>query len=366
MKRFEILDALRAVLALDVAVGHIGMFPLFGSVHQPDATLTLLARGWATLAFGPPAVIAFFIISGFCVHYPFAANGSNCAIGRFYARRYLRILIPVVCVVGLFEVALPKQTVIIGPNSIIWDSTLWSLVCEEIYYAVYPFISRLARCTGWLPLVVAACLPMALIMWSFFPAIDWNDVGILATTFTLFPVWLAGCYLAENLPGRDKTISASQIWTWRFAAWASMWLALVLHFHSEFHQTVTGPFLGLVYYFWLRAELSYYRDRKPAASLVWAGRWSYSLYLVHPLAFALAATFGHLDKALRLDWLVAFAAMLAGSYVFYLAIERPSHRLARRVPLLDVALPRSFGNVADAQTLPVGLKAGLAHPEAQS
>jgi hypothetical protein len=63
LKRLLILDALRCVLAVCVAVGHVGMFPLFGPVGQPNPILDLMARGSRTLVFGPPAVIAFLVIS---------------------------------------------------------------------------------------------------------------------------------------------------------------------------------------------------------------------------------------------------------------------------------------------------------------
>lgn len=335
MKRFEILDALRGILALDVTIGHLGVFPLFGSPHQSDYTLALLARAWNTTVFGPPAVVAFFIISGFCVHFPFAESGQVCAVGRFYARRYLRVLIPVIFVLALFKETLPSQTILLGRDSIIWDSTLWSLVCEEIYYALYPALSRLARITGWRVIIGAACVPMAVVVWWFFPAIDWNGVGIIGTTLTLFPVWLSGCHLAENVVKLNGNHLTWKIWAWRGIAWTTMWLALVLHFHTIFHQTTTGPLIGVVYYFWLRMELSYHVARKLASPLSWMGQWSYSLYLIHPIAIELCIKSGYLDLFAKLDWLAAFGITLLGAYVFYLLVERPSHRLARMIPLLD-------------------------------
>jgi peptidoglycan/LPS O-acetylase OafA/YrhL len=46
-------------------IGHAGAFPLFGPVGQHAGMLDLLARGIRTLVWGPPAVIVFFVISGF-------------------------------------------------------------------------------------------------------------------------------------------------------------------------------------------------------------------------------------------------------------------------------------------------------------
>lgn len=341
MRRFYILDALRGVLALDVAIGHAGMFPLFGSIHQSNTLLALLARGWDTFVFGPPAVIAFFIISGFCIHYPFSDGDSSYAVWRFYARRYLRILIPVACVVAILKAKSPVGTTVFGENSIIWHSTLWSLVCEEIYYAAYPLLARLARTMGWARVIAISCLPMVVIMWWFFPSAEWNDVGIAGTSLTLLPVWLSGCYLAEHSRTLRDVYSSRQIWAWRGSAWLVMWLALVLHFHTNLHQTISGPLVGLAYYYWLRAEICYGRDRMPSKILVWTGQWSYSLYLIHPVVIDGWLTYGGPNPGSRIGWIALLLATLIASYAFYLAVEKPSHKLASRIRLADHAVTSS-------------------------
>jgi peptidoglycan/LPS O-acetylase OafA/YrhL len=67
--------------------------------------------------------------------------------------------------------------------------------------------------------------------------------------------------------------------------------------------------------------------------LVWLGRWSYSLYLVHPIALIVMRRYSpHLFET-RLGWVFGFGAVLLFSYLFYLAVEKPSHALARRVRL---------------------------------
>src|SRR5271168_1795164 len=92
--RFPALDALRSVLALWVTVGHLGIFPLFVVVDRGAGFGHLLTRGWNTLVWGVPAVIGCFVISGFCIHLPFL-QAESMPVGRYYARRYLRILVPV-------------------------------------------------------------------------------------------------------------------------------------------------------------------------------------------------------------------------------------------------------------------------------
>ncbi len=45
------------------------------------------------------------------------------------------------------------------------------------------------------------------------------------------------------------------------------------------------------------------------------------------------------DVLTRSGWLFTVASMLAFAYVFYLVIEAPSHRLAKRVRLSPVKIP---------------------------
>jgi peptidoglycan/LPS O-acetylase OafA/YrhL len=331
-KRFYVLDALRILLALSVAMGHAGVFPFFGPVTHSGAVADIMARGFRTLVFGPPAVIAFFLISGFCIHYPFVSSKSRCPFFRFYARRYIRILTPVLGTVALFKLFFP-ETVIIGPNSILWASTLWSIVCEEIYYALYPFLNRLFPQLGWPIVLTASFAAAAAVIVVGFPATDWQDVGIVGTSVTLFPIWLLGCYLAEQAASLSGSYSATQIWLWRFLAWVTMWLSLVLHFHSPFHQTLTGVFVGVVFYFWLRAEIAYYRDRSPWRFLIWGGGWSYSLYLIHPIVIQVLTQHDASLFDRRVGWIAGMALVLLSAYAFYLIVERPSHNLARKLPL---------------------------------
>jgi peptidoglycan/LPS O-acetylase OafA/YrhL len=332
VKRLFVIDALRCVLALWVAIGHAGTFPLFGPVGQYDGVVDSLARGVRTGVWGPPAVIVFFVISGLCIHYPFVGKSDKFPVMRFYARRYLRIVIPVIFTVATLKILIPR-TVIFGSNSILWHSTLWSIVCEEMYYAVYPFLNRLRLLIGWLYILICAfgvAIPVALF---YLPAQDWQDVGIVNTAIVLFPVWLLGCYLAENLPSSTNRCSTRSIWIWRSSAWLTMWIAEMLHFHGGIHQIQTGLWTGVVFYFWVRAEICYYQNRRPWDLMVWGGRWSYSLYLIHPVVISLCAGYGILASESRQNWIIVMALILAGSYVFYLAIERPSHNIARRIIL---------------------------------
>lgn len=295
--------------------------------------MNLLAKGVGSIFFGPSAVMAFFIISGFCIHYPYSTReGGQVPVRRFYARRYVRILIPVFAVVVLFKLLVPN-TVIFGKESIFWHSTLWSLVCEEIYYFAYPAISRIRWRYGWGMILIPSFVVSALLQIHFRSQPGWNDVGFLYTTIVLLPVWLLGAYLAETTV-TSKTArakSTSEIWAWRAGVWAVSWIAGLLQFHAGIFQTTTSVFTSIFFYYWIRAEVNHSRSVQPYGPLVWAGAWSYSLYLIHPLVVMLLSPYGVFDTFGI--WLVGICLILLASYLFYICVERPSHRLAQRIPL---------------------------------
>jgi len=78
---------------------------------------------------GIGAVIAFFIISGFVIHYPNKNGIPN--LKEFWIRRFVRIVIPL-CII------LPLGLLFDHPEK----AVVWSLFCELIYYAIYPFLAK--------------------------------------------------------------------------------------------------------------------------------------------------------------------------------------------------------------------------------
>jgi peptidoglycan/LPS O-acetylase OafA/YrhL len=329
-RHYAILDALRFVLAFWVAVGHHGMIPLFAGVDSVGFG-HLLARGWNSLAFGQPAVIVFFVISGFCIHLPFVGN-KTLEVGRYYLRRYTRILIPVAAALAVYRVW-NRNLVMWGEHSILWESPLWSLACEEIYYAVYPLLRWARQRLGWrniLPLAFVAGIGTAL---SHLRATGWHEYGPLGTALVLLPVWLLGCLLAEQSETLIGEVTGARIWGWRFVVWMASWATGVLNFKAGLFYPQTMIWFGLLAYYWLRQEIIYSRDREPNRYLVAAGAWSYSLYLVHVQGMEIPRLLKVPNLGSILNWTLVMLSGLLFAYAFYLLIERPSHQLARTIRL---------------------------------
>ncbi len=329
---YAALDALRFALALWVAVGHLGPFPFFGEKHL-EGFERLFVRGVNSLTWGPPAVMGFFVISGFCIHYP-SMSGRKLPVLAFYGRRYVRILIPVAASILLMRL-ISGGVKLWGRDSVLWDSPLWSLLCEEIYYAIYPAVRWVRERTGWTPVLAIATAPEPLYFYSLFCAVlrSWPDIGPIAlTAATLYPVWLLGCVLAEQAGQIPAIDSPKRLWGWRSAAWSAGFIAEMLNFHGHIFLTVTLAPYGVLAYFWIRNEIACHKHHSPPELLCRAGSWSYSLYLIHPVAGLFVLEYLPFARpTTRTGWVVSGVLMLAFSYVFYLLVERPSHRLARRI-----------------------------------
>jgi peptidoglycan/LPS O-acetylase OafA/YrhL len=355
--RYAVLDALRFVLALWVTIGHFETFPLFAGMNEAAPFGRIVLHAWQSIVFGTPAVIVFFVISGFCIHLPYRGE-IKLDIGRFYLRRYTRILIPVAAAVGIYRFV-GQRFVFWGEHSILWQSPLWSLLCEEIYYAAYPLLRRLRRAVSWqyaIPVAFAASVGVAL---THVQALSWHEFGPLGTATILLPVWLLGCLLADEvdtLPAMPAD-ARWRIWVWRFAAWFASWMTEMLHFKAHVPLTQTMAWFGLIAYLWVKHEIAWSKTRAPWSVLAWAGLWSYSLYLVHAQAAGLwywlrAWWLTGINLGPRMNWLAVISSSLVGAYIFYLVVERPSHRLARWIGSSRRAAAIG-GNSANTAVMPV-------------
>jgi len=334
---YPVLDALRFVLAFWVAVGHYEMIPLFGDPSTGTGLWYIFKRGWSTVVFGTPAVLVFFVISGFCIHLPFRGK-AKIDVARYYLRRYTRILIPVAGALVIYRL-LGMHLIFWGEHSVLWQSPLWSLACEEIYYAIYPLLRWSRNRIGWQSLLPASFVLSILIAATHPHALNFHVFGPFGTGMMLLPVWLLGCLLAEQAESLTVTKPFFSIWFWRFLAWLGCWVSEMLHFKLGIPYTQTMVWFGVLAYFWVRQEIAHGKTHLPNRYLVAAGAWSYSLYLMH-------AQGGGLFESLRLpslggipDWCLVMASSLLISYLFYALVERPSHKLARKIKVRGAQNP---------------------------
>ncbi|HLY78853.1 MAG TPA: acyltransferase family protein [Caulobacteraceae bacterium] len=314
------LDTLRFVAALIVALSHGAAFPLRDWLGGGTGWPRLITGAYDVSFDGVAAVIVFFVISGFCIHYA-PATGAPFRILPFWTRRGVRILIPLA---GALALAAALGAAATGALEVV----LWSVYCELIYYALYPLLRLAFRVFGlrWV-LIASSAISAAMLLWgwrepfywSFSPALTW----LLAA-----PAWLLGCLLAERVATGVPVRGLGNVWFWRAAAWAGSAAATAVFFHAPFkvgYPLLLAPF-QLVAFRWVWVEIQHFEHRPASRLLEWCGQWSYSLYLVHNIAIAMTPL---APDRLVLSWALRVAVVLAGALIFYAAVEAPAHWLAR-------------------------------------
>ncbi len=319
--RINGLDSIRFILACWVAIGHIGLFPLLEGIDTASRLGWFLKGLYGASVNGPAAVIVFFVISGFCIHFPYR-NGDFPRLGRYYPRRYFRILAPLGAAISFYAL-LRVDMPLLG------QSILWSIVCEEIYYLIYPGLLLVRRTMGWRWLLATAFMLSVLVAWSNPTAGNYPSYGWRFNWLLGLPCWLLGCILAEKSDSLQTPVSRGTIWKWRLGVWMASCVSLGLRFHASVGFPHTLNWFAVLAYFWLEREIAYYRTAQPLPQLQWGGQWSYSLYLMHVCANVIFVRLAFPNLGFTVTWLMRFGWVLAVSYIFYLIVERPSHSFAR-------------------------------------
>jgi peptidoglycan/LPS O-acetylase OafA/YrhL len=330
VQRVAGLNALRFICALWVVFSHFGFVPLADFLPENKPGMKLILGLYHNLFCGIAAVIVFFLISGFCIHFPFR-NAASIPFYAFITRRYIRIGIPLIAALSI--VFLCKSAAIAG----FYEAILWSLVAESIYYTIYPVLFPLLRDSGWNLIIGAYLFSFCVILWR--PqAKSFHDFGPFLTWIVGLPCWLLGCMLANQFPFEKQLPNHGSVLFWRCAIWALATFSSILRFHGSIGYPWTLSFFAIGCFFWLRAELRWFQIHPPNRNLERAGLWSYSLYLCHVPVFMLLPTLPVFNiYGPRTAWILQIASCLLISYTFFRLVENPSHSLARYVGRL---LPR--------------------------
>ncbi|MXN91966.1 acyltransferase family protein [Flavobacterium sp. Sd200] len=327
MKRVLGLDPIRIILALIVVLGHASIPSI---PHEGSKYLRYLDLGIkAMVPNGLGAVMAFFVISGFVIHYPFA-TGKTINIPEFYSRRILRVALPAIAALIIYYFFDVELTVI------------WSLICEVFYYFLYPLILKYKEKYFKQMLIGSFVLSYLMTLnYTLFADGDYNGNfhrdGFLLTWIVGLPVWLLGVLLADQYQKELQHKEAPTyklLWIWRICVYGIASFILILRFQANIPYGYTMPLFGILTFAWIKKEILYYKDKQESALLSYGGIISYSVYLVHILILHLSKEY-LLTTALGNYSLVVFIIsvllVIVASWVFYNLIEKPSHKIARSI-----------------------------------
>lgn len=339
--RIKKLDSVRGIAALMVLVGHCGGLPLFVDVNGPY--FWWLKSLWD----GESAVIVFFVLSGYVLALQLAGHSRPNYPG-FLIRRFTRIwpafavaLIGAFALLGFFN--LPSQTsgehagyhpglsdlglnlLMLGSSSAI-DPPVWSLYVEMHLSVVFPLLYLLANRTNF-PVALAVSMAASILLSRMvhWPMPDFL-VSLAASSRFLF-LFVVGASLARSDSGAGGIYRAAP--GWAKALGLALAVLCIAYRNAPIALPLKGyvPWAGMVLLFVYCLYSGKAERLLNARPLLFLGRISYGLYLVHyPILQVVNAyvpwpgsTFAVLALAILFGWLIN------------ILIEEPTTRFGKRI-----------------------------------
>ncbi len=350
--RLTSLDGLRGVAASIVMLYHLTLVarPFIDTKTRGDLWWWLTATPLKLFTAGTEAVLVFFVLSGLVVTLPALKEGFGWA--GYYGARLLRLYLPVWGALGfaaLLVALVPRDAASVTAHAWIssanstsitvpewlgeaslWqasyniDNVLWSLRWELVFSLALPLFVIAARAVRqhW---QLAVGLAIVLTITGRLVSLD---------ALVYLPVFFLGTLIAIRLGALREWAGRRSGVFWAVATSVSLAL-LIASWLARPLENSTGAKLmwglsgvgaaGLV----LIAIGSPFAGRMLSAVVPrWLGKVSFSLYLVQaPVIATLAFALG--DDHWPLIAGIGIPLCVATAWLFYLAVEKPSHRLAR-------------------------------------
>ena len=362
MKDKQYLDSitvLRGLAALGVVFFHIRIFLWVGwnEIRDNSHLYTEFDKITAWLSIPTPfmgeCVLLFFVISGFCVHLPHARNGGRLNIPTYAIRRFLRIYPPyliaillsvvVIAVLSeseigdepLFSVFMMLQNYLPVVNSqLSTNKSLWSIPTEVEFYLAYPIILIIYNKIGY-----RYCLVIIVILFfmSIFSYLN-GDTWLAFCSITFYPIWWSGVILAD-LYANNKLAKPPGLLIFVSLIFLIIGISsyLVGSANSIAHRFTFGAFFIVLVWYSITMDFNLQKLGFIYTIINTLGNMSYSLYLIHyPLLMLVGNIWFMTFQGKPTNFLICimFAILTCFiSYLFYLIIELPSHRLAKKLAL---------------------------------
>lgn len=321
---FKGIDSIRFILAFIVMLFHSNFIYAATLKHSSVLPIKILGLFLANAFDGTSAVIAFFIISGFVIHYPNRNGIRN--VGEFWIRRLVRIFIPLflVLIIGAFFDH-PEKSVV------------WSIYCEIIYYALYPLMAKISL--SWknkfiISFAISIILIITLANHDLVALIKQTNnnyhgyywqFGIGLTWIIGLPCWLLGVIIAQNIDNLN-TVNRNSVIFYRLLVFFISVFCCFGKFHLHISYIISMNFFALIQYKWIQKEIIYYKNNQPISTFEKMGKFSYSLYLCHHSLFVIL---GYYLVINNITYPILIILTVGISFIFYLLVEKPSHLLAR-------------------------------------
>lgn len=365
---FAWIDFLRGISAIGIVLFHVRIELWVGWVAistQPDS-FSIFDRAAALLSIPLPflrsAVMLFFLVSGFCIHYPYAGADRILELKSYSIRRFLRIYPPYLAVVGIGfliewfltyyfsqEVSSKAkflETIVLIQNygsdagQLYSNISLWSIPIEvELYLAYLLFYWISIRCgIKWSMFCsgIVSVGSLLVLLGHNLQNYNNNPAGYVGNFGIYWIIWCAGALLAQWTKRDQLPKWSSWLWIVMVLTFIIGMLVYFLKLYIGIQDLVWAGFYFTVMLWGLTHKDSLkFLNTRVGKVFLFLGLISYSLYLIHYPFFKLCGViwvdmFG--TKPANFFIPLGFSLLsIPIAYAFYLCVEAPSHRLARKL-----------------------------------
>ena len=359
--RIPIIDFLRGLSCLGVLLYHVRVELWVGwwQIKWYPQEYSSFTKAMAWLSVPTPflgyAILLFFLISGFCIHYPNTARNTNPCWKTYFIRRFWRIypayLGALILTAGIsflcfklwgdktwdleriLRVATLSQNYPPENGQFLSNPSLWTIPLELEFYILYPlFFCIFGNMRSSMLWILSFGISAISIYISYK-----GHVWLSFTAFFLWPSWLLGAWLSHQY--REKKLDGFKINCQISVMALSLSFALLSRYQnweSWLQYLIWTTFYLFFFIFSLSQanSLSQIIGERITAAISWVGRISFSLYLIH---FPLFKLFGYLHRDLWGDKPANFLVTLLYlipviflAWLFFKWVENPIHQWSKK------------------------------------
>jgi exopolysaccharide production protein ExoZ len=342
-ERVEALDILRGLMALSVAVYHLGVWTRAFEGGARDAVIVLGIYG----------VEAFFLISGFCFFHLYTARRFDGAeLRSFHLKRFFRIAPLYYVAMALGAVFAFDQTVgpRVTPTRVLENLTMtfglvhpnhamvlggWSIGLEYVFYLAFPALAFIARSR-----IALYALAGALVLWALpynFGVVPEAAEARRFHAYVQLPnhafLFAFGALIADlRRLLRARIPAPMTLALLAMLAWGAARAQPEIIDHLE----VMVGMVRVKYVALCAAVVLLFAFTKLPGSRVltpfrWLGELSYSVYLMHPFAWQIVRSLLPAQTSATAQLLCGLAAAIALAFVTWRLIEQPCNALGHKL-----------------------------------
>jgi len=162
--------------------------------------------------------------------------------------------------------------------------------------------------------------------------VNYPGVGPIYVIFLGLPCWILGILLCYRVEPFNKLISSNRLLVMRIGIFFLAFCSHVLALQQIIGHPFTLNFFAITAFFWLRMEILFHKSNPPNRIMENLGKSSYSIYLMHGIPNHLLPFLGPTNTGFMFIeyWII----LISITTIFYFLVERPFHRLARKIKFL--------------------------------